>query len=218
MALDTMYPAKPNSPQTTLAADITASATSMIVADASVLPTAPNLCTIGEDENAEVVLYNATSGNVVSGLIRGQSGTTASIWAAGTTIARYFTSYDHDTFIDNITDLDSRLSDTGWLTLSNSDVYNGVIYYRRKNGIVYVTLPEITLKESRDSAAFSNLATLPVGFRPSISGIATTITTRGTNNIGILYINPYGDIRITAISTNVIATNYTIYTIISFPV
>lgn len=110
MALTTMYPAKPNSPQTTLTADITAAATSMTVADASVLPSAPNLCTIGEDENAEVVLYNAISGNVVSGLIRGQSGTVASVWEAGTVIARDFTSYDHDTFASNISDLGTQIA------------------------------------------------------------------------------------------------------------
>ena len=107
MALSTMYKAKPNSPQTTLAQDITADATSMVVADPSVLPTAPNLCTIGDDENAEVVIYTTITGNVVSGLIRGSSGTTASVWTTGTVVARDFTSYDHDTFVDNITALNS---------------------------------------------------------------------------------------------------------------
>ena len=115
MALTTMYKAKPNSPKTTLAADITAAATSMTVSDATVLPTAPNLCTIGDDENAEVVSYTTISGNVVSGLIRGASGTTASPWTAGTVIARDFTSYDHDTFIDNINDLNTtKLSSVSW--------------------------------------------------------------------------------------------------------
>ena len=110
MSLTTMYKAKSNSPKTTLAADITAAATSMTLADASVLPAAPNLCTIGSDESAEVVLYNTITGNVVSGLIRGQSGTTASVWESGTVVARDFTSYDHDTFIDNINDLSSGIS------------------------------------------------------------------------------------------------------------
>lgn len=115
MALSTMYKAKPNSPQTTLAADISAADTSMTVADATVLPTAPNLCTIGDDENAEVVIYTTITGNVVSGLIRGASGTTASVWTAGTVVARDFTSYDHDTFIDNINDLNSnKLDSVNW--------------------------------------------------------------------------------------------------------
>lgn len=108
MALSTMYPAKANSPQTTLAADITAADTSMTVLDATVLPTAPNLCTLGSDEDAEVVSYTTITGNVVSGLVRGQSGTTASVWTAGTPVARDFTSYDHDTFKGNIEDLDTN--------------------------------------------------------------------------------------------------------------
>ena len=132
MALSTMYKAKPNSPQTTLAADITAADTSMTVADATVLPTAPNLCTIGDDENAEVVSYTTITGNVVSGLIRGASGTTASVWTAGTVVARDFTSYDHDTFIDNINDLNiNKLSSVSWGdiggTLSNqTDLSNAL--------------------------------------------------------------------------------------------
>ena len=110
MALSTMYDAKPNSPQTTLAGDISAADTSMTLADASVLPAAPNICTIGDDENAEVVIYGTITGNVVSNLIRGSSGTTASVWPAGTYVARDYTSYDHDTFIDNIRDLSTSLS------------------------------------------------------------------------------------------------------------
>ena len=112
MALQTMYPAMSNSPQTTLAANLSAADTSMTVFDASVLPAAPNLCTIGTDESAEVVKYTTVTGNVLSGLIRGASGTTASAWVEGTIVARDFTSYDHDTFIDNINDLDSRIIDT----------------------------------------------------------------------------------------------------------
>lgn len=132
MALSTMYKAKPNSPQTTLAGDISAADTSMTVADATVLPTAPNLCTIGDDETAEVVSYTTITGNVVSGLIRGSSGTTASPWTSGTVVARDFTSYDHDTFIDNINDLNSnKLDSVNWGdiggTLSNqTDLQNAL--------------------------------------------------------------------------------------------
>ena len=115
MALNTMYDAMPNSPQTTLAEDIAADATSMTLADASVLPAAPNLCTLGVDENAEVVSYTTITGNVVSGLIRGISGTTASVWTTGTVVARDYTSYDHDTFIDNIEELNNtKLESVDW--------------------------------------------------------------------------------------------------------
>ena len=108
MALQDMFSAKANSPQTTLAAQIAADATTLTVYDGSVLPQAPNLpnlLTLGTDEDAEVVKYSTISGNVVSGLVRGYSGTTASVWGEGTQVSREFTSYDHDTFISNIESL-----------------------------------------------------------------------------------------------------------------
>ena len=105
MALQTMYQAKPNSPQTTLTAIIAADATTLTVFDGSVLPPAPNMLTLGTDENAEVVYYSTLSGNVVSGLVRGYSGTTASVWEEGTQVSREFTSYDHNTFKTNIESL-----------------------------------------------------------------------------------------------------------------
>jgi hypothetical protein len=108
MALNTMYPAKNGSPKTTLSQDITAAATSMVLADVSVLPPAPNLAVLGEEETAEIVLYNEISGNVVSGMIRGINGTTASVWTSGTSVARNFTSYDHDTIIENFLTLDTE--------------------------------------------------------------------------------------------------------------
>ena len=112
MALNTMYPAKANSPQTTLSADVTAAATSIAVTDASKLPDGPNLCTIGSDANAEVISYTAKSGNTLTGCVRGVSGTTAKGWSTGAAVSRQFTSYDHDTFISNITDLGSGKQDT----------------------------------------------------------------------------------------------------------
>lgn len=108
MAISPMYPAKAGSPKTALTADITASATSMTVEDASVLPVPPNLCVIGADENAEIVSYTTITGNTVSGLIRGVGTTTAKSWTAETDVARNYTSFDHDRFIENIQTLDSE--------------------------------------------------------------------------------------------------------------
>lgn len=112
MAISTMYPAMPGSPKTTLTADITADATSLTVADCNVLPAAPNILVIGDDENAEVICYNAKSGNTVSGLIRALGGTVASAWTAGTEVARNFTSFDHDRFKENIEDLATNKADS----------------------------------------------------------------------------------------------------------
>ena len=121
MAISTMYPAMPGSPKTTLAAELSASATSMSLNNASVLPSAPNLAVIGDGSTAEVVSYTTISGNTVSGLIRGLGGTTASVWASGTDVARNYTSFDHDRFIANIQDLESnKLSTVEWGEIGGS--------------------------------------------------------------------------------------------------
>ena len=112
MAQTTMYPSKNNSPQTTLATGITAAATTMTLVDATVLTSAPGVAVIGNSSNAEVVIYSTISGNVVSGMIRGSGGTTASLWDAGTVVARNFTALDYDTFVSNISDLYSIKADT----------------------------------------------------------------------------------------------------------
>lgn len=112
MAISTMYTAMPGSPETALAVDITADATSMTVADGNALPAAPNIAVIGDESNAEVVIYNAKSGNTLSGLIRGLGGTTASAWTTGTSVARNYTSFDHDRFVDNIRDLETNKANT----------------------------------------------------------------------------------------------------------
>lgn len=115
MAISTMYPAMPGSPETDLVADITADATTLTVTDGNVLPAAPNICVLGDESDAEVVIYNAKSGNVLSGLIRGSGGTTASPWSAGTSVARNYTSFDHNRFIENINDLETnKISEVNW--------------------------------------------------------------------------------------------------------
>ena len=112
MSLTTMYAPMANSPKTTLSAGITAADTSMTVADGNVFPTAPNLAVIGTSDSAEVVIYGSKAGNVLSNLIRGAGGTTASVWASGVSVARNFTALDHQTLIDNINDLDTRKANT----------------------------------------------------------------------------------------------------------
>ena len=108
MAQTTMYPAINNSPVSTLAQAITATATEIELVDASVLPAAPNLVTIGTDETAELVLYTGVSSNRLTGCTRGFNSTTAKQWAVGTKIYRCYTAYDHDSFRKNILDLDAN--------------------------------------------------------------------------------------------------------------
>ena len=128
MAQQTMYPAAPNSPTTQLSAATTDTATTISVVDASKLPAAPNLATIGVDETAEVVLYTGKTDNDLTGVTRGFSGTTAKAWSAGVNVARYFTSYDADTFRANIADHEGRIATAVQATTAD------VTYYVRTDG------------------------------------------------------------------------------------
>lgn len=105
MAQQPMYPAIANSPGTELSAALTAVTTTVAVTDASKLPPAPNVLTIGTDESAETVLYTGKTGNNLTGCTRGFDGTAAKVWVSGSKVARYFTAYDHNTFRANILDL-----------------------------------------------------------------------------------------------------------------
>ena len=102
MSQKTMYIAVNNSPQTTLTASITATDSEIAVASVDALPSAPNLVTIGSDDDAEVVRYNGIDGLKLTGCERGFGGTTAKIWLLNELVYRAYTKYDHDTFVDNI--------------------------------------------------------------------------------------------------------------------
>ena len=100
-----MYPGKVNSPQTTLVDEINNTTTMITVTNASVLPDAPNIVTLGSDEDAETVLYTAVVGNVLGGITRGFQGT-AKAWPIDTPVARLFTEYDYRALSKNIRDLE----------------------------------------------------------------------------------------------------------------
>lgn len=98
----TMYPPQANSPATTLASGITDIETTITVTAGSVLPTHPNLLTIGADTaTPETVLMTNKSGNTLT-VTRAQDGTTAKAWDAGVKIQRVFTAADHQALIDSI--------------------------------------------------------------------------------------------------------------------
>ena len=109
MAISTMYPAMAGSPKTVLAAQISSSATQMTVADASALPSAPNIAVLGSAaDHIEIVSYAGKTGNTLTGLVRGLGDTIASVWDVDTIVARNFTSFDHDRFKLNIETLESE--------------------------------------------------------------------------------------------------------------
>ena len=101
-----MYPAKVNSPATTLDGGIDDVQTTISLVDASVLPAATNLAVIGRDEDAETILYETINGNDLEDVTREFQGT-AKAWDSGTTIARMFTAYDYDTLKSNLEDVDA---------------------------------------------------------------------------------------------------------------
>lgn len=105
-----MYPAAVNSVATELASDINATQTTITLVDASVIPEAPNLLTIGHGENAETVRYGGKSGNQITSVTRGFQGSAES-WAAGSIVARYYTAYDAEAVRENITNVSLELTD-----------------------------------------------------------------------------------------------------------
>ncbi len=107
MAQTTMYKGINNSPVTTLTAQAAATDTEINVASTAGFPAAPNIATLGVDDNAELVLYTGIGTGKLTGCTRGFNGTTARSWAVNTKAYRGFTAYDHDTFVDNISDLNT---------------------------------------------------------------------------------------------------------------
>ena len=106
--LKSMYPASVNSLRTELVSGISATQTTITLVDASVVPDAPNLLTIGGGENAETVRYGGKTGNQLTDVTRGFQGMAAS-WSAGTDVARYFTAYDADAVRENIASVSTDL-------------------------------------------------------------------------------------------------------------
>ena len=112
MSLTTMYPAIAYSPTTILTQDIGPADTTIHIADASVLPPAPNIATIGTDENAETILYAVKADGLLSGCTRGVEGT-AQAWLTNEVVARNFTALDYETLKSNITALDNDKQNKG---------------------------------------------------------------------------------------------------------
>ncbi len=181
-----MYKGKNGSPKTTLSAAVTATATSMKLADATVLPAAPNICVIGHDINAEIVSYTAISGNTVSGLVRGLNGTTAAAWAAGSIVARNFTSLDYDTLVDNITalnnDKQNKLSfDSAPTANSTKPVTSGGIYTALAVKANTADLGSLARKNSADlTVDVSGILPMANGGTGNATGLAASATKLAT--------------------------------------
>ena len=89
-----LYNVKSGSPLTALSSAIDSTQTTITVDDINALPSAPNYATIGKDNTMyEVIKYDGTSGNDLTGVTRGVEGTAQS-FDAGTEVARYITASD----------------------------------------------------------------------------------------------------------------------------
>ena len=101
-----LYPGIAFSPQVTLTDSAGAADTIIKVSDVSAFPEAPNLATIGIDEDGETILYTAKTEDALSGCRRGVEGA-AKTWSAGEIIGRNFTAKDHNDLIENLAELET---------------------------------------------------------------------------------------------------------------
>jgi len=171
MSLVTMYAGKSNSPKTYLSEDITANATSITLADSSVLPEAPNIAVIGSNVSAEVILYSGKNGNILTGVVRGSGETTASFWPKDTVVARNFTLLDYKSICDNIRSLDSSKKDKNEKVKLNSDVSEILPIENGGTGVTTIT----ALKTALGLAAMAyrsiiNLISDVTGILPIVNG------------------------------------------------
>ena len=77
-----LYPGIAFSPSAALTDNVGAGDTIIPVSDVEAFPPAPNLATIGTDEEGETVLYAAKTSTALSGCTRGVEGT-AKAWPKG---------------------------------------------------------------------------------------------------------------------------------------
>ena len=110
-----MYAGQANSPNTVLSGDVDSTTREITVDDASVLPAAPFLLTIGYDTSAsETVLVTEKDGNTLT-ITRAVDGS-AQVWVAGIKCARVFTAKDLNDLQTNVGTLLSNLNSVGTTT------------------------------------------------------------------------------------------------------
>ena len=165
MPLTTMYVGRANSPKTSLASSITASATTIPVNDITVFPHAPNLAVIGTGEDAEVVLYSDVTDNKLTNVVRAVSDTVAKAWPAGTSVARNFTLLDYKTLCDNITYLDSVKRESTSVVNLSSEVTGTLPYAKGGTGITSNPSMIVNLESGSNDNVFK------ASPKPGVTGI-----------------------------------------------
>ena len=122
----TMYPPQNNSPIARTASTISAAATTITVDDGSILPSAPNVLTLGTGEDAELVLMTAKSTNILT-VTRGYNGTTAAEWVAGTACYRAITAQDVSALQENVGAKQDKVTASGILKGNGSGTITAAV-------------------------------------------------------------------------------------------
>ena len=125
--MNTMYAPQNNSPHTELAGAVNSAETTLTVADGDILPDAPNVLTIGLGEDAELVLMQAKTGNILT-VTRGFNGTTAKAWQAGDWMYRAITAQDVTAMQENIAGMLQAVYPVGSIYISANNVNPGTLF------------------------------------------------------------------------------------------
>jgi hypothetical protein len=153
-----MYASKSGSLKTTLSADLDSSGNSAAITELAALPAAPNLVTFQTDDTIwETCVYSVKSAATGAGTITiARSGAghasyasdSAVAWTAGAKVSRMPTGYDHDTFIANVGDHETRILAVESLDINATEVTDtsqaaaiNKCYILNNEALVTVTLP-----------------------------------------------------------------------------
>lgn len=205
-----MYKGVTNSPETFLKENLAQGATTMYVADGTVLGTLPTLAVIGDDQRAETVLVK--SGNGTEYTIQRAFEGTDKTWTKGTVVARNFTNYDYQTLVDNITELSNKKIPTKLSELENDKAFmneNEVRYFFehytgdlrkdvRDYGVMIVDLDNIKADKTELPKKLSDLAddsthrTVTDVEKNKLAGVETGAQKNKVNSVN----NMTGDVKI----------------------
>ena len=193
VSLTTMYAPQNNGPHTALAEAINAAQTDITVVDASVLPAAPNVLTIGTGEDAELVLMSAKTGNILT-VTRGYNGTVAKSWEADEWVYRAITAQDVSALQSNVDALNAGKVDAeSGKGLSTNDYTTAE---KQKLAGVAEGANNYTHPATHPASMITDLATVAtsgdykdLGGKPAIPTVDNTITEGGQNPVtgGAIY-------------------------------
>ncbi len=187
VSLTTMYAPQNNGPHTALAETINAAQTDITVADASILPTAPNVLTIGTGEDAELVLMSAKTGNIIT-VTRGYNGTAAKSWETDEWVYRAITAQDVSALQANVNAINAGKVDAeSGKGLSSNDYTSAEkqklagIAAGANNYVHPSTHPASMITGLADVATSGDYADL--SGKPTIPTVDSAITQGGTNPV-----------------------------------